>query len=155
MTTPLAPLAPGGRVGVQPPLSPAEVSFLAAFSREPVPRHDGGTVSEALPRVRRLWPGRPRGWSPWVPCAEGCCLVVDQQQPVEAAAEWLRFLVHTFLRPTARRARLTRLGLTFAHTVEGRVWFESPNDRCYLVSVRRNRVHADAVLMSADQTRER
>jgi hypothetical protein len=146
---------PVGRLRVQPPLSSAEVAFLASFSREPLERHAGDRLRDIGPRVRRIWPGRPRGWSPWVPCTEGCCLVTRDGESVDAAAAWLRFLVHTFLRPTARRARLGSLGLTFEHTVEGRVWFEASDDRVYLVSVRRNRVHTDAVLMSGDQTRER
>lgn len=155
MTRSLEPL---GRLQVQPPLSSDEVAFLAGFTREPLERHGhhpapaGGEPSR---RVRRLWPGRPRGWSPWVSCTDGCCLVIRDGESVEAAAAWLRFLVHTFLRPTARRAGLARLGLTFEHTVEGRVWFEATDERFYLVSVHRNRVHADAVLLAADQTRER
>ena len=150
MTT---PHEPAGRVSVQPPLSPAEVSFLAAFSRQPLTRHDGGRPAEAVPRVRRLWPGRPRGWSPWVPCAEGCCLVIGEGDDVDTAAAWLRFLVHTFLRPSARTAALHRLGLTFDHRVEGHVWFEAGRDRFHLVSVRRNRVHSDSVLMTTGQDR--
>lgn len=146
---------PVGRLRVQPPLNPAEVDFLASFSREPLDRHHGDAADDPVPRVRRLWPGRPRGWSPWVSCTEGCCLVIRDGESVDVAAGWLRFLVHTFLRPTARRVRLTRLGLTFEHTVEGRVWFEVEGDRLYLVSVTRNRVHTDAVLVGADQTRER
>ncbi len=152
MTTPLDPV---GRLRVQPPLNTDEVAFLASFSREPLARHDGAREAEQVPRVRRIWPGRPPGWSPWVSCAEGCCLVIHDGESVEAAAGWLRFLVHTFLRPTARRARLSALGLTFEHRVEGRVWFEAEGDRLYLVSVRRNRVHTDAVLAAAGQSRER
>ncbi len=152
MTTSLEPV---GRLRVHPPLNSEEMSFLAGFSREPLARHDGGSAAEPAPRVRRIWPGRPRGWSPWVSCTEGCCLVIRDGESVETAACWLRFLVHTFLRPTARRARLIRLGLTFEHQVEGRVWFEADGDRFYLVSVRRNRVHADAVLLTTGQSRER
>ncbi|WP_426242121.1 hypothetical protein [Nocardioides sp. LHG3406-4] len=149
------PLEPVGRLQVHPPLNSDEVAFVAGFSREPLVRHDGNRAAEAAPRVRRLWPGRPHGWSPWVACVEGCCLVIRDGESVETAAAWLRFLVHTFLRPTARRARLARLGLTFQHSVEGRVWFETEQDRFYLVSVRGNRVHTDAVLMTAGESRER
>ena len=146
---------PVGRLRVRPPLSAEEVDFLAGFSREPLAPHDGEPAAAVPARVRRLWPGRPRGWSPWVSCTRGCCLVIRDGGSVDAAAAWLRFLVHTFLRPTARRARLRRLGLTFEHTVEGQVWFEGAGERFFLVSVRRNRVYADAVLLPAGQTRER
>lgn len=89
------------RITVSPPLDASEVAFLAAFARGQVRDHVGraGRSSPSGEVVRRLWPGQPRTTSPWAPCADGCCLVlaVGAVETPGAAAQWLRFLVGTFL----------------------------------------------------------
>jgi hypothetical protein len=88
-------------VSVRPRLDRSEVVFLAGFGRQPVRFHNGRSV-EVRDRVARIWPGQPALSSPWVPCARGCCLEVSPSQVPGAAAQWLRFLIETFLAPRHR-----------------------------------------------------
>lgn len=85
-------------VTVTPPLDRSEVAFLAAFAGAPVRDHDG-RPSPGTTSVRRVWPGQPRTTSPWTPCAQGCCVVrtAGAADAPGVAAQWLRFLVSTFL----------------------------------------------------------
>src|SRR6476619_3936812 len=55
---------------IDPPLNAEEVAFVAGFGRSAVPPHRGGrrAPGDVVP-LRRVWPGRPAPWSPWVPCA--------------------------------------------------------------------------------------
>ena len=79
-----------GRLDLTPPLDAGDVAFLTGFSR-----HAG--------RVARIWPGQPAVPAPWVPCADGCCLVlVPTRASPEAAGQWLRFLIAEFLGTTHR-----------------------------------------------------
>lgn len=93
---------------IDPPLNAEEVAFVAGFGRSAVPPHRGGrrAPGDVVP-LRRVWPGRPAPWSPWVPCAAGCCLVLVRPEggageDAEKAAAWLRFLVAHFLKPRGR-----------------------------------------------------
>lgn len=67
-------------------------------------RDDAAYLLAAVAEVR--WPGRPASTCPWQPCAEGCCLRlvprVGSAQVPGVAAQWLRFLVSTYLLPTHR-----------------------------------------------------
>lgn len=85
-------------ITVTPPLDASEVAFLAALGTGPVRDH-AGRASPPGADVRRVWPGQPRTTSPWTPCADGCCLVrsAGAVQGPGVAAQWLRFLVGTFL----------------------------------------------------------
>jgi hypothetical protein len=90
------PLPRRERLRVTPPLPPDDLVFLAGFGRHRVRDHAG--AGSALPRrVPRIWPGQPPGFSPWVPCATGCCLHLAGRPGVVAAAAWLRFLLAEFL----------------------------------------------------------
>ena len=112
---------------VQPPLGPEEVELLAGLA-------GAGRV------VRRLWPGQPGPRSPWVPCARGCCLVVEERVGVDPVT-WMRFLVKEVLAPEAReaRARTERVGLPGGHRLEGRVLL-SGGQRVLAVTGRQVRV---------------
>jgi hypothetical protein len=80
----------GDRLGLTPPLDAGDVEFLAGFS---------GRVG----RIARIWPGQPAVPSPWVPCDQGCCLVLVPTRAVgPAAGQWLRFLIAEFLGDTHR-----------------------------------------------------
>ena len=74
-----------GLLRVTPALDSSDADFLAGFSRQPIAAH-------------RIWPGQPAVPSPWVPCDEGCCLLlVPTRSRLAAAGQWLRFLVSEFL----------------------------------------------------------
>ncbi len=88
------------RLTITPQLDGSDVRFLAGFSRHAVSAHSGVRPAPAarLVRVARIWPGQPGVPSPWVPCADGCCLVlVSSPVAPEAAGQWLRFLLAEFL----------------------------------------------------------
>lgn len=107
---------------IAPPLSAEEVAFVAGFGRSAVPPHPGGRqVPTDVAPLRRVWPGQPPSWSPWVPCRAGCCLVLAPRTRAEDAAAWLRFLVSHFLKPRGRARAEAPAALTFDHVVEGRV----------------------------------
>lgn len=75
----------GDRLALTPALDAGDGTFLAGFSRQ-------------AGRVARIWPGQPAVPSPWVPCPDGCCLVlVPTRASSEAAGQWLRFLIAEFL----------------------------------------------------------
>ncbi len=120
------------RVVVTPALDPATaelVSGLAGVGRGP----------------RRLWPGQPGRRSPWLPCASGCCLSVEERpsrRPGDDPAAWLRFLVREVLAPRAAapRQRARQLGLPGGHRLDGRVLLDPEGRRPRLVVVSSNRV---------------
>lgn len=88
------------RVHVAPPVDASGVGFLAGFSRHAVPRHGSEASSVTGPGVvTRTWPGQPAVPSPWVLCAQGCCLVLVGAAAGRGAAagQWLRFLLAEFL----------------------------------------------------------
>lgn len=95
---PATPTAQLTGIRVAPALDRSEVAFLAGFAAGPVRDHDGEVVTGAVPS--RVWPGQPQSFAPFVPCACGCCLVVTARRgglEPGLAAQWLRFLVETFL----------------------------------------------------------
>lgn len=101
-TRPAAPATPAGQltgIRVSPPLDRSEVAFLAGLAAGPLRDHDGVVVVSGEVSSR-VWPGQPRSVAPVLPCASGCCLVVPARcgglEP-GLAAQWLRFLVDTFL----------------------------------------------------------
>lgn len=85
------------RLRVTPAIDASDVVFLSGFSRHSVPEH-GELPSLAEGGITRMWPGQPAVASPWVPCADGCCLVLAPSRArVDAAGQWLRFLIAEFL----------------------------------------------------------
>lgn len=73
------------RLSVTPALEPGDAEFLAGFARKP------GAVAQ-------IWRGQPGVPSPWVPCDAGCCLVLRPlAATVDAAGQWLRFIITEFL----------------------------------------------------------
>lgn len=72
----------GDRLSLTPALDAGEAAFLAGFGRR-------------RGQVARIWPGQPAVPSPWIPCDEGCCLVLAAASV--AAGQWLRFLIAEFL----------------------------------------------------------
>jgi hypothetical protein len=89
---------PATRITVSPALDRSEVAFLAGFAAVPVRDHSGEVVVARGPA--RVWPGQPRSVAPVCPCSSGCCLVATPGRgglEPGLAAQWLRFLVATFL----------------------------------------------------------
>jgi hypothetical protein len=118
-------------VAVRPPLEAGEVELVAG-------------LAGVGPGPRWVWPGQPGRRSPWLPCAGGCCLVVEVR-PGADPVEWLRFLVREVLAPVARepQARARRLGLPGGHRVEGELLLDGLVRPRLLVAVgRRVRVVA-------------
>ena len=75
----------GDRLAVVPALDAGDVDFLAGFSRR-------------VGHVARIWPGQPAVPCPWIPCDEGCCLVLSPARgSTESPGQWLRFLITEFL----------------------------------------------------------
>jgi hypothetical protein len=129
----------GKSLSVDPPLTAEEVAFLAGFGRAAVPAHAGG--ARDVPPLRRVWPGQPGSWSPWVPCRDGCCLVLGPRSHPDDAAVWLRFLVSRFLKTRTRDRADAPDGLTFDHRVDGRLVFRGADLLdVRVLTVRRNRV---------------
>lgn len=120
------------RITISPPLDPDEsrlVGGLAGVGAGP----------------RRVWPGQPSRRSPWLPCADGCCLVLESRPHLGAGADpaaWLRFLIREVLAPRSveARARAELLGLPGSHRVQGRVLLDIDRPRPRLVVVSSNRV---------------
>lgn len=100
-THPSLPPVPGRQVtglAVSPALDRSDVAFLAGFAAGPVRDHAGAVVVAGVPA--RVWPGQPRSVAPLRPCADGCCLVLVPRRGGHdpgLVAQWLRFLVPTFL----------------------------------------------------------
>jgi hypothetical protein len=69
-----------------------------------------------------LWPGRPRGRSPWRLCDDGCCLDLAPGASPAVAADWLRFWLRELLSPRAAEARERAASAGLGrHRVDGRV----------------------------------
>lgn len=84
-----------------PRLDAEEIAFLAGFTRLPLVRHadsdDGGSQTD-VEWCARIWPGQPCAPSPWVPCVDGCCLVLAGARPgADLATQWLRFVLGEFV----------------------------------------------------------
>jgi hypothetical protein len=112
-------------VTVRPPLAAGELELVAGFA---------GVGAGP----RSLWPGQPGPRSPWVPCADGCCLVAEGGHGTDPV-RWLRFLVREVLSPQARdaRERAARFGVPGGHQVEGRVVLKGPLEDHVLVAAGR------------------
>ena len=120
------------RITVAPPLDGAEVSLV-------------GGLAGVGDGPRRVWPGQPGRRSPWLPCVDGCCLVLETRPhlgPGADPAAWLRFLIREVLAPRAAeaRARADRVGLPGGHRLQGRVLLDVDRARPTLVVVSSNRV---------------
>ena len=118
------------RITVAPPLDRAELTLVGGLAG----------VGEG---PRRLWPGQPSRRSPWLPCHDGCCLVLESRLEAQAdAAAWLRFLIREVLAPrsVAATARADALGLPGGHRLQGRVLLDADGPRPRLVVVSANRV---------------
>ena len=120
------------RITVEPPLDPAEAALV-------------GGLAGAGAGPRRLWAGQPGHRSPWLPCLDGCCLVLESRPhlaPPADPATWLRFLIREVLAPraAAARARAGQVGLPGGHRLQGRVLLDLDGPRPRLVVVSSNRV---------------
>jgi hypothetical protein len=120
------------RITVAPPLDPAEAALV-------------GGLAGVGAGPRRVWPGQPGRRSPWLPCADGCCLVLESRAHAGGGsdpASWLRFLIREVLAPRSAAAlgRADLLGLPGCHRLQGRVLLDVDGPRPVLVVVSGNRV---------------
>ena len=138
------------RITVTPPLDPGEVELV-------------GGLAGVGAGPRRVWPGQPGRRSPWLPCVEGCCLVLESRPHLGAGADpatWLRFLIREVLAPrsASARARADLVGLPGSHRLQGRVLLDVDRPRPTLVVVSSNRVREmplDGDLFPVEQPRRR
>lgn len=120
------------RITVEPPLDRVEAALV-------------GGLAGVGDGPRRVWAGQPSRRSPWLPCLDGCCLVLETRPhrgtPADPA-RWLRFLIREVLAPRAAQARTRadRLGLPGRHRLRGRVLLDVDGPRPTLVVVSSNRV---------------
>lgn len=131
------------RITVEPPLDRAETAVV-------------GGLAGVGDGPRRVWPGQPGSRSPWLPCVDGCCLVLETRPHRGRAADpatWLRFLVREVLAPraAAARQRAEVLGMPGGHRLDGRVLLDLDRARPRLVVVSSNRVREREVGQRADR----
>jgi hypothetical protein len=125
------------RITVAPPLDAAETALV-------------GGLAGVGAGPRRVWPGQPGRRSPWLPCTDGCCLVLESRPHLGSGADpatWMRFLIREVLAPRAAeaRARAELLGLPGSHRLQGRVRLDVDRPRPRLVVVSSNRVREIAL----------
>lgn len=156
-----------GHVRITPALNAEEVDFLRSFNHT---RHVG---DEDAPLVvaqhpsdnairgeaaNRTAPGMPGLWCPWTCCGTGCCLHWDGVEKPYAPAEWLSYLIETFLRPGAALAddlRARQLGFTFDHVLDGMLVGERRETaELFALDVVRNVVSRRVLVPGAEGTDE-
>ncbi|MFD6884346.1 hypothetical protein [Rhodococcus sp. NPDC060084] len=136
-----------GRFEVSPPLNAGEIEFLRAFAGPASGRHNAGR--DGLPTR-----GRPMSWCQWTPTDDGSALVWDGDEHFFRHAEWLAYLIDSFLSPRARMRRVLRgrrdrfpevlSHFTFDHVVDGVVSVQSSSGEEEWITVRDNVVQSVA-----------
>ena len=86
-----------GHVGIEPALDSDQIDRLAAL------------------RAAARDEGQPRLPCGWVACEDGCCLTHDGDEKYGDPADWLRYLVRSFLKPRGLRADGMVVGLPAGH----------------------------------------
>jgi hypothetical protein len=158
-----------GHVRVVPALNADEIEFLRRFNET---RHCGDddaplrTVQHPaenepvgdVEAYNRPAPGMPGLWCPWTCCATGCCLHWDGVEKPYAPAEWLTYLIDTFLRPGAALSgdpQARRLGLSFDHVLNGMLVGERRETaELFALEVRDNTVTRRVLVPGAEGTDE-
>jgi hypothetical protein len=100
-----------GEVEVRPRLNDAEIDYLTAFARTRrwfrpqgpyvVLGPDADETYDDLAAINRPWPGEPSLACDWVPCDSGRRMCFNGRESFARPAEWLRYLIDTFLGPQA------------------------------------------------------
>ncbi|MFZ3393855.1 MULTISPECIES: hypothetical protein [unclassified Rhodococcus (in: high G+C Gram-positive bacteria)] len=136
-----------GRFEVSPPLNAGEIEFLRAFAGPASGPHNAGR--DGLPTR-----GRPMSWCQWTPTDDGSALVWDGDEHFFRHAEWLAYLIDSFLSPRARMRRVLRgrrdrfpevlSHFTFDHVVDGVVSVQSSSGEEEWITVRDNVVQSVA-----------
>jgi len=143
-----------GVVKVDPPLNEAEADYLRRFSgsrrmvrtrgpyfAEPGDNFGQGPAEDVLDSSHPD-PSQPGLWCQWVPTADGAGIEWDGGEKFYYGAEWMTYLIDTFLKPGAR-ARYVEgeyadpafARFTFDHRCDGEVEAqgEDRGDRWLLV----------------------
>lgn len=116
-----------GSIAIEPPLNEAEITYLRRFAdtrrmlRAKGPYYTGtgvaGQDNEADITAYNSPPdGQPGLWCKWISNSDGTALVWDGREKFYDAAEWMSYLLDTFLRPGAA------LQMELADRVPGRVY---------------------------------
>lgn len=87
----------------------------------------------------------PRGWSNWTACPTGCCLSYDGGDKANHMIPWLKFLMSTFLVPSAEvQSRAGFEAFTCDHVINGMVVGSRRDNReLYAITVRDNEVEVE------------
>lgn len=121
-----------GEVEIRPALNRTEVDYLSAFARTRrwfrpqgpyvVLAPDAVEPYDDLAAINRPWPGEPSLACDWVPSADGRQLRFNGRESFCRPADWLRYLIGTFVGPdaTARGSGAAVFGtFTFDHVLNG------------------------------------
>jgi hypothetical protein len=146
-----------GRIGVTPPLNPAEIEYLNRFSttrrmdRENGPYYanpgsDGFGQDEEPDILNYNNPadGQPSLWCQWVPTEDGTAIVWDGGEKFYESEEWMTYVVNHFIKPNGHaKGQPGFEDFTFDHVCNGVIYAQGEEmaDR-YAIVVRDNRVHS-------------
>jgi hypothetical protein len=144
-----------GSVAVTPPLNPSEIDYLARFADSrrfsrvagPYALDETGFRGPDVIDYNQPPEGQPSLWCNWAPTADGTAIGWNEAEKFYDSAEWMQYLIDTFLRPGATlQAELAQpvpgrvyddafAGFTFDHTVNGTIdaQGEDPDDTWRLV----------------------
>jgi hypothetical protein len=137
-----------GYLHVTPPLNEREILLVNRISGSIY--LDGDTtglraVDDDESTRRELMAQAPRGWSNWTACPQGCCLSYDGGDKANHMVPWLKYLMGTFLVPTAAaKGRPGFEAFSCDHIINGMVVGSRRDNReLYSITVRDNAVELE------------
>ena len=154
-----------GHLRIAPALNADEIEFVRSFNRTRHCGEDDAPLRTAqhpadnapppdLTAYSRTAPGMPGLWCPWTCCNDGCCLHWDGAEKPYAPQDWLRYVIDTFLSPSAtlrRDPQARGLGLTFDHVLVGE---RRETSELFALVVRRSAVRRRVLVPAAEGTNE-
>lgn len=105
-----------GRIEITPPLNPAEIKYLTAFSKtRHMDRKQGeyfvdfengyNTTEIGVYNCNQPPPGQPELWCNFVPTKDGTAIVWNECEKTYGAKEWIRYIINHFLKPSASASK--------------------------------------------------
>lgn len=147
-----------GQIKVDPPLSPAEITYLKRFADTRRMHRDNGPYftgsgfagqnhDDDILNYNAHGPEQPGLWCKWVPTEDGTAIEWNGVEKFYDSVEWMRYLIQTFLEkgaavqvelaaPVAGRFYPDEFkSFTFNHVLNGVIEAqgEDPDDRWVLV----------------------